>query len=137
MKHTLIVEGGFPSLNEFISACRTHPIKGNQMKRKSQNQIAFHIIQQLHGVHVHAPVILHYRYFEKNRKRDIDNVHSYFSKVLQDSLVECKILENDSQRYIHGFTAEFECDPQKPRIEIEIEEVDNGNIGKRVKELKG
>ena len=66
---------------------------------------------------------MRYRWYEANRKRDLDNVSSFGRKVIQDALVEVKILENDGWRNIVGFSDEFYVDSKYPRIEVEIEEV--------------
>lgn len=36
---------------------------------------------------------MRYRWFEKDRRRDLDNVSSFGRKVIQDALVECGVLK--------------------------------------------
>lgn len=123
MTYKVVVNGKFPSLNEFIKACRTHKMSANNMKHKSQNEIAVYLVEQLRKVRIDKPVFIKYTYYEKNKKRDLDNISSYFHKVFQDSLVNCKIIHNDSWQYIVGFSDDFAVDNKNPRIEVEIIEV--------------
>ena len=126
MKYTVVVEGEFASLNEFIYANRIGKgkwNKGNQMKQHDQGIIEGYIHEQLHKVHIDKPVSLQYTYYCKNKKKDKDNISGYFHKVFQDALVHCGIIHNDSWHYIVGFSDEFLIDGRRPRIEVIIQEV--------------
>lgn len=122
MKYSITIPGRFPSMNQFIEANRTHKQKGNQMKQKSQNEISFYILDQLQRVRIDKPIYIRYKFYEPNKKRDLDNISGFFHKVFQDALVGCRIIMNDSWYYIVGFSDEFFVDNKNPRIEIEIEE---------------
>ena len=125
----MTIEGEFASLNEFIDANRRSKgrwNKGNQMKQRDQNIISCYIKSQLKKVHIDVPVFLKYKYYCKNRKRDLDNISGYFHKVFQDALVHCGVIHNDSWQYIVGFSDEFFVDNKKPRIEVEIIEKKEG-----------
>lgn len=118
-----------PSLNDYIKAERTRIggrgkfiTKGAIMKREWQQYISVFIRKDLRGVKIEKPVIIHYRYFEQNRKRDFGNIHAPCQKFVEDALQECGTIINDNQRYIVGFTADFAIDKDNPRVEIEIEE---------------
>lgn len=125
-EYKVIIDGKFPSINEFIDANRRSKgkwNKGNQMKQQSQEEISWQLCNQLKKVHIDKPVRLIYSYFEPNKKRDLDNISGYFHKVFQDALVHCGIIHNDSWHYIVGFSDEFNVDNKNPRIEIIIQEV--------------
>lgn len=92
------------------------------MKSNSE-EIVMLFIQASKLKKVHRPVIMKYRWIEKDRRRDKDNVSSYGRKVIQDALVKSGILANDGWANIVGFTDEFAIDKMHPRIEVEIEEV--------------
>ena len=125
-----------PSLNEYIAAERVRLggrngkmlTKGALMKREWQNKIAIYIFNQLRKVTIEKPVIIHYHYYEENAKRDIGNVHAPFQKFCEDALQECKVIANDNQKCVVGFTALFDVDKQNPRIEVEIEEIENAQV---------
>lgn len=125
MKYSITIPGRFPSMNQFTEANRTHKQKGNQMKQKSQNEISFYILDQLQRVRIDKPIYIRYKFYEPNKKRDLDNISGFFHKVFQDALVGCRIIMNDSWYYIVGFSDEFFVDNKNPRIEIEIEEKEN------------
>lgn len=69
---------------------------------------------------------MRYKWFEKNRRRDLDNVSSFGRKVIQDALVQAHTIQNDGWKEITGFSDEFFVDARNPRIEVEIEEVTRG-----------
>ena len=70
------------------------------------------------------PVIMHYLWVEKDRRRDKDNVSSGGRKIIQDALVKMKALKNDGWANIDSFSDAFSVDKKRPRIEIEIEEAE-------------
>lgn len=125
MDHKVVINGEFPTLNEFIDANRIRRgrwSKGNQMKRDDQDLINLALKNQLRGLHIDDPVHLTYRFYCSNRRKDKDNICGYFHKIFQDSLVECEVIKNDSWKYITGFKDEFFYDKENPRIEVIIEE---------------
>lgn len=122
MTYNLVIKGRLDGLNEFISAQRTNRYKGAAMKKTNQQIVELAIRRQLH-TQIECPVILHYVWYEKNRKRDLDNVSGFGHKVIQDALVECGILHNDSPKEVVGYSDKFEVDREFPRIEVEIEEI--------------
>ena len=123
MKYRITIPGRYPSINQFIEANRTHKQKGNQMKQKAQQDISLHISNQLHRLRIDKPIYIRYTFYEKDKRRDLDNISGFFHKVFQDALVDCRIIINDSWCYIVGFSDEFYVDNKQPRIEVEIEEV--------------
>ena len=90
------------------------------MKKRDQSFVEWHLSQQLKRVTVKCPVRMVYRWYEKDRRRDLDNISSYGRKVIQDTLVESKILPNDGWGQIKGFTDDFFVDKKYPRIEVEL-----------------
>lgn len=116
------INGRLPSLNEYISRCRAGAMVGNRMKKESQEQVMAGILEAKLQPVKHA-VILKYHFFEKNTRRDLDNVSGWAHKVVQDALVEAGILVDDSWGCVLGYQDEFEVDSRNPRIEVEIVEV--------------
>ena len=123
----LIIKGKLPGLNEYIEAERRNRYKAAQMKREAEATVAW-VIKANHMKPISRPVVMRYKWFEPNRKRDMDNISSYGRKVIQDALVKMGILKGDGWKYIRGFTDEFLVDKVNPRIEINIEEVNDGNL---------
>lgn len=124
MQYKVIFLGKLDGLNQYIEACRKSKYGGNTMKQAAQGKLEFAINAQLPGVRISRPVIIHYRYFEQRANRDADNIAGFAHKVFQDALVACKVLPNDNQKYVRGFTDSFGRDRENPRIEIRIEEIE-------------
>jgi Holliday junction resolvase RusA-like endonuclease len=118
----IIIPGTFATLNEYIDANRTGRgrwNKGNSMKQRDQHVISCYLPR----VRLKGPVIIRYTFYERNRRRDLDNVSGYFHKIFQDALVCAGVLPGDGWRYIRGMSDEFEVDSKTPRIEVIL---DNG-----------
>ena len=122
MHYTLIIHGRLDNLNDYIKACRTNQYKGAHLKAKNENKVQAEIYEQIGRLRITHPVRMSYRWYEKDRRRDLDNVSSFGRKVIQDALVETRVLRNDGWKEIIGFSDEFYVDKKNPRIEVEIEE---------------
>lgn len=122
MKHTLIIQGRLDGLNEYTKACRTNKYIGASMKEKNEEIVSAYIMQQLKNVHFDGIVRLAFRWYEKNRKRDLDNI-AMSKKFILDSLVSNQVIVTDGWRGVIGFTDEFFIDKANPRVEVDIEEV--------------
>lgn len=120
-RYNFVIEGRLESLNDYINACRANRNMGAELKRNTQRLLEFIIKTQLRGVEIDRPVVIKYRWFEKSRKRDLDNISSFGRKVIQDALVTSRVLKDDGWDSIIGFTDQFFIDKNNPRIEVEIE----------------
>lgn len=125
MTYKFTINGTLANLNDYLKAERVSfsrggklNTKGNVLKHQTQDFIITQIRRDLRGLHIDKPIKLHYRFYEPNRKRDLDNIMSFAMKVTQDSLVISKVLDNDGWNNIYGISAEFYVDAQKPRIEV-------------------
>lgn len=132
MKYLFTIPRTMPNLNDYLAAERVRfrtyggktNTKGNELKKQWQMYAGVHIRKDLRGLKIEKPVKLHYKFFEPNAKRDMDNVAAFAMKVIQDALVRTGVLENDGWKQIMGFQCEFYVDRDDPRIEVEIVEVD-------------
>ena len=124
MEYKFTVPGRLDGLNEYTSANRTNPYKGGKMKKDNEETVIWSIRQQLRGLHINCPVTLKYTFYEKNKRRDLDNISSFAHKVIQDSLVKTGILKNDGWNEIVGFRDSFAVDKDNPRIEVTLEEAE-------------
>ena len=119
---TLIIKERLIGLNEYINACRRNRYFSNELKQATEAKITAYIKEQLDGVHIHEPVRLSFRWYEENRKRDIDNI-AMAKKFILDALVKSGVLVDDGMRWVKGFTDEFFLDREFPRVEVDIEGV--------------
>lgn len=117
------ISGKLDGLNEYISAERSNRYTAAKLKHKNQAWVCLCIKNQLRAKRINGAVYIYYHFYEPNAKRDWDNVSGYAHKVIQDALVECGVIKDDSQRYVVGFSDTFSIDRKNPRIEVEIEEI--------------
>lgn len=120
MRYTLIIAGRLNNMNDYTSACRTNQYKGAKLKQKNENVVKQAIYEQLGRLRIKKPVRMLYRWYEPNKRRDLDNISAFGRKVIQDALVDTRVLQDDGWRYVKGFQDEFYVDKGNPRIEIEI-----------------
>ena len=131
MEYNFTYYGVLPNLNDYLQGERI-PIrkngkfttKGNVMKQENQRKIIKILRRDLLGLHIQTPIEITYKFYEINRKRDLDNISAFAHKVIQDALVKAGTIENDGWKHIKGFTDEFYVDSENPRIEITLKEVD-------------
>ena len=131
MEYKFTYYGVLPNLNDYLQGERI-PIrkngkfttKGNAMKQENQRKIIKILRRDLLGLHIQKPIEITYKFYELNRKRDLDNISAFAHKVIQDALVKAGTIENDGWKHIRGFTDEFYVDSENPRIEITLKEVD-------------
>lgn len=111
----------YPSLNEFITSNRANRYKGADMKKKCQQEAYIAIKQAKLQRVTKYPIRLKITWYEPNKRRDIDNI-TYASKFINDALVQAKVLEDDSQKYVADINNKVRIDKENPRIEVEIKE---------------
>lgn len=119
-EHALIIPGRLPGMNEYTNTCRSNPQKGNRMKQEAQTAIMWQISAQMRGCKFQGPVFLIYRFFERDRRRDKDNVSGFAHKVIQDALVQRGVLEDDGWGYVTGSLDLYEVDKENPHIVVEF-----------------
>ncbi len=124
MEYRFVIPGRLPGLNEYTAANRMSPYKGSKMKKDSESLVLWQLKRQLSGVHIRRPVLLRFTWYEKDRRRDHDNVSSFGRKVIQDALVKSGVLRDDGWDDVIGFTDTFRLDRKNPRIEVTIDETE-------------
>ena len=118
---TYTFPGKLPGMNEYTAANRNNPYTGARMKKNCQRDLELMIRSQ--GIcHPREPVKLTYRWYERNKRRDLDNVAAFGMKVIQDALVGTGVLRDDGWKDIVGFEHMFFVDKDNPRIEVDISE---------------
>ena len=126
MTYKFTIYGKLANLNDYLKAERVSvrgrngrfTTKGNNLKHTTQTGIIRAIRRDLGGLHINKPIKVHYKFYEPNKKRDMDNVWAFASKCTQDSLVLASVIDNDGWSNITGISAEFFVDKDNPRIEV-------------------
>lgn len=121
MAVTYTIQGRLDGLNDYTRSCRTNAYKGADCKKKNQRICKYSIPLWLRKKKLNFPVIVEITWYEKNKRRDPDNV-AFAKKFILDSLVESGVLAMDSQKYVSALVDHFRVDPENPRIEITIYE---------------
>lgn len=116
----LIIHGRLPGLNEFIAENRRNYHAGAKLKKEYQWLVEMSAKNCLKNWRPQGPVRMRYQWYEKNKKRDKDNIAAGGRKIIQDALVEAGYLKNDGWNEIVGFSDDFFIDPDDPRIEVDI-----------------
>ena len=137
----LVISGELPALNEIIALLKKG--KGsyqpyNDIKQQLSIMIMYQCRKQLKGKKFNK-VFLHIIWYCKNKKKDKDNIAAGGLKILLDSMVHAKVIENDGWKNVEGFSHKFEVDKSNPRVEILIEEVEEWtgrNKEKKIAEFK-
>lgn len=116
MKFT--IQGRLDGLNEYTQANRSNRHEGAEMKRKNEELVMLSVRK----VKIKQPVKIAFKWYEKNSRRDMDNI-AFAKKFILDALVKKGVLQDDGWKWVKGFTDEFFIDKENPRVEVEMEEV--------------
>ena len=84
-----VIEDKLPSLNDYINACRTNQYKGAKLKKDVESLISAYILvakSKRTLTPTDKPIVVHFEWHEKTKRRDADNVVS--AKSI--SLMQCK-----------------------------------------------
>ena len=122
MTYNVVIKGRLPGANEYIAACRRNRYEAAKLKKDAQEQVMWFIARL---PKLTKPVFITFLWVEETARRDYDNV-AFGKKFVLDALQEAGKLPNDNRKYVHGFTDYFDVDKDDPRIELTIEEIENG-----------
>ena len=115
----ITIPGRLPGLNDYIKAERGNKYVAAKIKRETEALIVLASRSKLRGARFHAPVTMHYCWYEPNTRRDKDNI-AFARKFVQDALVGAGVLQGDGWKHIDGFTDRFFVDANTPRVEVTI-----------------
>jgi len=114
----ITIPGELTDLNTYIKVERTNRFAASALKKKETQRVAdcvedFEMITEY-------PVYITYHWYSPNARKDIDNV-AFAKKFINDGLILGGVLENDSRKFIAGFSGEeFYIDKDNPRVEVSI-----------------
>ena len=112
------IKGSLAGLNEFIAANRKCWATGNKLKRKNMDMVKAAIYEEgLKGYKCREPVGINFYWYEKNQKRDKDNISSA-KKYILDAMIEAGLIRNDGWKNVEGFKDRFDIDKDEPRVEV-------------------
>lgn len=119
-------------LNELLASMYWNPrLKKfqNEVKAENDKQCRIAIQKYLRGVVIDKPIVCHFHVYAKNKMHDRGNINSALEKSFMDALQQKKIIKNDTFNLVYDSTFFTELCRDNPRIEVEIEVIEQG--GKR------
>lgn len=105
-EYTFTIDAQLPSLNNYINACRRNAYAGGNFKRQTDQLCAIYI-KQARLPEMKKPIIISFEWHESTQKRDLDNIAGYGHKTILDALVNCRVLKDDSPKYVKGLSDNF------------------------------
>lgn len=120
----LTILGEFPSLNEYIRVERGNRYAANRMKQDWTHRVAAVAWQDTTLEPVEGRVRVRCTWYRKDKRTDPDNV-AFGIKAILDGLVMAGVLVSDGWKQIAGIEHLFEIDKDNPRVEVEMEEVND------------
>lgn len=121
MTATFTIIGRLSGANDAIAAASYNRFTSGTLKKKETRRCALAAIAGVVPTFT-KPVKIHFKWIEKNRKRDIDNVR-FAAKYIMDGLQESGKLPNDSWKWVVSMSDEWAVDPVNPRVEVTITEI--------------
>lgn len=94
---------------------------GHKIKKDNDNLVRWSIRASKLKPVTSYPVDLEIIWYEKDRRRDSDNINSGVKFIL-DGLVAEGILEADGRKQVRDIGHKVRTDRENPRIEVEIKE---------------
>lgn len=114
--HTCEIKMKLPSLNEYINLCRKNKYESAGFKKKIEKEISY-FLRPLKRFN--DPVIVHFIWHEKDKRRDADNI-AFAKKFILDAMVKSGKLKDDSRKYVIGFTDSF-VQSKETKVVIRVE----------------
>lgn len=133
MKYNVIIQNQkrtFPikGLNELLNGrmynFRTKKYH-NPVKAENDKVCLRAIKKYMAGVHIDKPIRCTYWIYAQDKKHDRSNLCSSISKSFADALMLAKVIQNDTWDLYHDEKFHTELDRNNPRVEVEIEVIEN------------
>lgn len=128
----LVYYGRLPGMNEMINANRTNRYIGAKVKSGWSHELSAEFAAQAAGRKMTRHATAYLYFWEKDNRRDDDNVIGGGCKVILDALTMAGIIPDDSPKYLHVVPERFTVSGSRAekekyaRIEIVLEEDDDG-----------
>lgn len=122
----LWIPGPLPGLNDLIAAAKGSGGRGAayaRLKREWTEAVWAHAKSQRVPAFPRR-VVLEFRWFERDRRRDPDNVAAGGRKLVLDGLVMAGVLQGDGWRWIQRWTDSFDVRPDRPGVAVQIHRYD-------------
>jgi Holliday junction resolvase RusA-like endonuclease len=115
------IDGRLPGLNEVIRVGRGNRFGAAKQKRETQEFIAPFVPRPI--ARLESPVTVTVVFYEKDARRDADNVLAGGLKFILDTLVALGAIQGDGRKHVGTPIPDVQTDRTRPRIEVTVEEV--------------
>lgn len=125
MANYFIIEEKLPSLNDYINVCRSNKYNGAKFKKDIEKIISIYIRNAKNKKLLKPtdkPIIVHFVWHEKTKRRDSDNIASA-KKYILDAMQTSGVIPNDNRKYVKGFT-DVIVDDKRDFVLVKIEELE-------------
>lgn len=125
----LTVFGYTDGMNKLLNAFRyDYKTKRIYNNVKSANDklciTSIRLSKVFRNVTIQKPIVIHYKFYWRDKKMDRMNIASAFDKSFEDALQKTGIIKNDGWDDVINATFDFAIDRQNPRVEVVVEEID-------------
>ena len=110
------IMGETVGLNEYINAERSNRFMGAKMKKDEMERIMWQLPQEILPDRINLTL----RAFVKDKRKDPDNIYTFFVKCLLDAMKMKGMIPNDGQANIGRITLE-PVEIGEPRVVVTIE----------------
>ena len=90
-----------------------------RQKREDSDKVAL-LARSQRLCPVHKPCAIQLDFYEPNRRRDIDGALCGTVKPVLDGLVQARVLQDDSQKYVTALISRFHVDVDNPRVVVTV-----------------
>ena len=133
MSLELFIPGPLPGLNEIIDACKRVVVRGGRqipsyalMKGEWEGVVLAAAKASGVAVFGYSRVFFRFRWLEKDKRRDPDNIAAGGRKIILDGLVKGGFIKNDGWQTVMGWEDRWEVFPKRPGVHVKIEIVGGG-----------
>ena len=116
------IPGELCDLNTYIQAERGNKHKAAKIKEAETHRCAIEarLARLIEVPEDNYPVMIHYTWYTKDRRKDTDNV-SFAKKFINDGLVDAGVIEDDRRKFVELTQDQgFYVDKKNPRVEVSI-----------------
>lgn len=118
----IVIEGRFPTLNEYINVCRANRYRAARMKGEWDDKVLWAAMASHDPKPGRFPVEVRITVYEPDRRRDWDGSVGFAMKTVLDGLQAAGFIPNDDPRHVWPVVPKVEFDRERPRVEVEIVE---------------
>lgn len=127
-----IIDGKLDGLNEYTDDCRASKFSGYSTKKRNELQVRLAVVKYGQKVVKSYPIHPTIIWYDATN-RDVDNI-IFAKKFIMDALQKQGIIQNDSRRYVDGYTDIVRTDKKHPRIVVYLDDYDGEEDEKEYEE---